>query len=260
MYKTKTLLFLLTFLTSAIYAQDYKGVFAIINDVDGYSNVRNSSKKIIGRIIDYEVFAIASFLDKADNVYVPIIYGWGLPDIFTRFGWGEKASDKLKEKEGFIHQSRVKYLYDLPRLTKTLTKDRKIVFSNNDATFNIVIGAFDKMQHKIGKDQFGCDATIDSYPIHGIDGEIEYKLYDGSIRKATEIKSIHCVIDGDSFSFQKEHLCGYLEPNTDSMYMVKAATNVYYLVMLNSDGAGGYEIVWTIKDKKIKSAITFRDF
>lgn len=229
------------------FSQDYKGAFAIINDPDGYTNVRNQSKKIIDRITDFEIIAINDFCSPVEN-YKCVDYGWKAKDSFTRFGWGEKGYDQAKEKSGLIHSSRIKYLSDLPQLTKTIVDKNKIVFENQNIKFEIITGKFDATSYIVTEDK------IDDYPIWGYDG---YCLCDTN---AVDIKSINYSFGEEKYSFPKKALIGYLAPNHEYMYVAKAADNIYYLIMSNGDGAGGYELVYTIKDKILISAIAYRNF
>lgn len=60
--------------TNFTFSQEYKGAFAIINDADGYTNIRDKSKRLIDKVSDFEVIAINDFCDSPNN-YMCVDYG-----------------------------------------------------------------------------------------------------------------------------------------------------------------------------------------
>lgn len=247
----KLLSFAISFILSAtsIFSQEYKGAFAIISDIDGYTNIRNKSQQVIDKVYDHEILAINDFCVTAEN-YMCVDYGWNAPKgTFMRFGWGEESYKTDNEKNGIIHSSRIKYLIDLPQLEKEIVDKKTVIFEGQDIHVEVSTGRFDVSEYEnVTEDKIG------NYPIWGYDGFCKCDP------NPTEIKSIIFTFADQKLVFPHEALIAYLRPNVDNMYVAKASENIYYLVMLNSDGAGGYELVYTIKDKKLVSSIAYRNF
>lgn len=137
----------------------------------------------------------------------------------------------------------------MPQLSKNVIDKNNITFTGKGIHVEVLTGRFEVSAYKkVTEDK------IENYPIWGYDGFCECDP------NPTEIKGIHVTFDDQKLIFPKEALIAYLSPNADNMHVAKASEGVYYLVMHNSDGAGAYELVYTIKDKKLVSAIAYRNF
>lgn len=99
-------------------------LFAIINDPDGYTNVRDENEKVIGKIYNDEIFAVLAVYEPIGNLPIE----WKLD------------SEGKAAKSGYIHESRIKYLGQLPQLKKRISNNSAI-FEKDNIKITISIGA-----------------------------------------------------------------------------------------------------------------------
>ena len=93
--------------------------------------------------------------------------------------------------------------------------------------------------------------SIDNKFPWGTDGNIPKKEY-----KAVQFKT-----GNSTLSFPDNMFKDLFEPNLDmTMAYHDKSTGKFYIEAINSDGAGGYVVVWTIKDKRIIGRETFIPF
>ena len=81
-------------------------------------------------------------------------------------------------------------------------------------------------------------------------------------RILTEIKSITLVQNDKKYPFPKEAIQNIFQPTTEAPYFGVAVgtDNHLFLYMSNSDGAGSYEVVWTIKNGEVFNQFLYRNF
>lgn len=240
--------FFLTILASApLLAQ--LTPFAIINDSDGYTNIRyGKNKKIVDRLHSNQVFAIRSIVDDD---------GWqdwfwiDYPDYAQRKKPFERFVNKTRD--GMIHKSRMKALPDLPQWKKSL-EDSTLVCTRGLDRITIRYGKFIKKNHtyqKVGQDLI---VKIDGSEPWGIDGV----LHDNT----TEIKSITIEINKQKSEFPQEAIKNMLRPTTilANFGVAESSDKTLFLYMSNSDAAGGYDVVWTIKSGRVVNQFIYRNF
>ena len=211
--------------------------FGIINDNDGFTNIRSDDlKKVIDKIKINQVFAESPTMDEKNN------------SVFIEYPDWSQGKKKIevyvnKTKSGYIDRSRVKYLSELPQFKETIVEDKSIIFSNKNTIINVKIGIFDKTKHKIKytKDSDFVE-KIDGFGTWGTDGVIFPNL--------KEIKSITINYNGKLTTFPKESLRNLFLPSTnpDLVGVAESTDNTLFLYMSNGDGDGGYNVVWTIKN------------
>lgn len=246
--KDYILIFLFIF-SGAIYAQmdcvlygdsAYLAPFAIINDADGYTKVRDAEGKVIGKIPENEIFAVPSY-GEYSYPYNYIIWS-------TKNGKGRYDFDE----SGLMHHTRIKYLSQMPLLERTI-KDNSITFSNKKYTLTVRIGPFDKDKHDMTpeKERMEGPVTVDGYKVYGIEGIFYSNL--------KEIKSMSYRIEGKEYNIPQEYLTGYFSPNPDNMFVAIGDNDTLYLSMTNGDAAGGYGVAWKIRGGDI-SVVAFLDF
>lgn len=226
---------------SKIYENNiYVTPFAIIDDADGYSNVRGEKREIIGKIYDNQVFAVPSFEDETTDKYMSVLWN---DNNLTRYSLDN-------EKHGYVHKTRIKYLKDLQLLKKEINGNA-IRFENTKYEIKIKLGKFDINQYRMGLDENGNLCCIENYDIYGTDGILHENLI--------EIKEILIKLNGEENFILPEFLIGYFSPNIEAMFVAEGKNDTIFISMTNGDGAGGYGVVWTIKGNQIFVA-TFRDF
>jgi len=204
-----------------VVAQDIEGSFAVINDKDGYVNVRKE-KSVHSKV-----------LKKLDNNTLIFVFVY------------DKAHDGnwiYVDNEGYIYNDRVKWIEELPKAAKGVEKKNAIHFSGKDIQVALSTEKFDKSKHsfKYHKEYRDIIEKIDGKPFWGTDGEMPREEY----------KNIQIYINGKHVSLPKSAYDDLYEPTfyteNNSVYYDKEHDN-YYIVATNSDGAGAYMVCWQIE-------------
>jgi len=212
----KTLLLFL-FLPSASFAQ-----FTIIQDPDGYCNLR--SRPEFGDNVQRK-------LKNGAIVYAFEAEGGWLNIDYTEHG---------EIVQGYIYKDRAKLVTDFPEIPTVGQDNNTITLSTNTITVTVSTADFDASKHKLAfyKDNPDQLEKIDGLRYWGRDGGIP----------ATQYKSVAVVMNGIEIVLPPEALAALYEP---SLYYTKAnydaANDVLYIHSMNSDGAGGYEVIWKIE-------------
>lgn len=129
---------------------------------------------------------------------------------------------------------------ELKQVPLIKSDQRYSLFQKDSFQVIITTGTFNKSKHKIQYvDKYVV--KIDNKPFWGTDGGLPTRT----------INSVYIIIGKDTISIPTTKMNDLYNPNL-------FATNVYfsrdrkrlYIDMINSDGAGGYEVTWIIQDKK----------
>lgn len=198
------------------------GQFAIIQDKDGYCNVRSSSEKG-NNIID--------ILDNGHLVYV-----------FENDGnWSNiDYSKSNKELNGQVYKDRLRLISSymhIPILTKS---KRQTVFKKDSLKIILTSQSFDRTKHnftysKENKDQV---QLIDNKKYWGTDGGLPN----------TEYKSIEVYIGNTKVTLPNDALENLYEVSFYNCHVNYDKTNdIIYIQTMNSDGAGSYEVIWKVE-------------
>ena len=216
------LLLLFLLISSYTFAQVNENYFfAVINDKDGYVNVRKE-KSVHSRV-----------LKKLDNNTLIFVFVY------------DKAHDGnwiYVDNEGYIYNDRVKWIEELPKVAKGVEKKNAIHFSGKDIQVALSTEKFDKSKHsfKYHKEYRDMIEKIDGKPFWGTDGEMPREEY----------KNIQIYINGKQVSLPKSAYDDLYEPTfyteNNSIYYDKELDS-YYIVATNSDGAGAYMVCWQIE-------------
>ena len=197
------------------------GAFAVINDKDGYVNVRKE-KSVHSKVLKKLDNNTLIFVLEYDKAY----YGnWIYAD-----------------NEGYIYNDRVKWIHKLPKIAKGIVKGNTIVFEGKDIQVALSTEKFDKSKHsfKYHKEYRDIIEKIDGKPFFGTDGNMPKEAY----------KSIEIKIRGKQVSIPQSAYSDLYEPNlyTDLnfVYYDKDSNNLY-IVANNGDGAGSYMVCWQIE-------------
>lgn len=197
------------------------GAFAVINDKDGYVNVRKE-KSVHSKVLKKLDNNTLIFVLEYDKAY----YGnWIYAD-----------------NEGYIYNDRVKWIHKLPKIAKGVVKGNTIVFEGKDIQVTLSTEKFDKSKHsfKYHKEYRDIIEKIDGKPFFGTDGNMPKEAY----------KSIEIKIRGKQVSIPQSAYSDLYEPNlyTDLnfVYYDKDSNNLY-IVANNGDGAGAYMVCWQIE-------------
>jgi hypothetical protein len=204
--------------------------FGIINDLDGFVNVRSSAEK--GNNIS----------DKLENGF--IVYYFEPKGNWINIDYKKNG----KELNGYIYKDRIKYITDFQKIPLKSELDGKVNLENENIKIEISETKFIKEKHKLKflKNDKSILEKIDNLQIFGTDGNIPKREY----------KSINIEINNVKMKLPSIALKNLYEP---SLYNSKASydekNDILYIISSNSDGAGGYEIIWIIEKKKYKYRI-----
>ena len=218
----KHLILLFFLISNVVFAQVIEGgAFAVINDKDGYVNVRKE-KSVHSKVLKKLDNNTLIFVLEYDKAY----YGnWIYAD-----------------NEGYIYNDRVKWIHKLPKIAKGVVKGNTIVFEGKDIQVALSTEKFDKSKHsfKYHKEYRDIIEKIDGKPFFGTDGNMPKEAY----------KSIEIKIRGKQVSIPQSAYSDLYEPNlyTDLnfVYYDKDSNNLY-IVANNGDGAGAYMVCWQIE-------------
>jgi hypothetical protein len=207
----------LLLISNLSFSQEFE--FAIIQDKDGLSNVReeaNLKSKIVGTVKNDELVFVFDDEENKD--------------------WFMVESSKIS---GFIHKSRIKQLTKFNEINPSNQSENNIRFKNNNFSIDIFSEKFNKKKYTI---TYETDRKF----IKLLNGKKFYGT-DGPIPKIA-LKSINLKIGQKLISIDKNLLEDLFEPNFDNTQVFfDKTTQTIYLSMHNSDGAGGYSVAWVFK-------------
>ena len=201
--------------------------FAVINDKDGYVNVRK------------EKSAQSKVLKKLNNKTIVFVYNY------------DKATDGnwiYTDEEGYIYNDRVKWIHKFPIIAKGIAKGNTIVFEGKEIQVVLTSGKFDKSKHSFEyfKDSStGIEVIDDPALLYGNDGKMP----------TTEYRSIVINIHGKQVSLPKDAYSDLYEPTflTDhnSVYYDKES-DILYIVANNNYADRPYKVCWQIEKGSYK--------
>lgn len=228
---TKTVaLFFCFFSASFMYAQEFQ--FAVIHDNDGSANVRKTPE-----IKDNSI-------EKLNNG--AIVYHFGSENNWTSIYYQKNG----KELEGYVYNDRLKRIAKYTKIKKKSDAENNLILSGKGITVSITTKKFDKSQHTF---------TYGNKVIKEIDNKQPYGS-DGDMPK-TEYQSIKVEFGDTVLLLPKEALQNLFEPNLDYTEVNYDEENdILYIQSLNSDGAGGYSVLWVIEHKKYKQRMEATPF
>jgi hypothetical protein len=213
----KIIIILFLFYSTKIFSQ-----YGIVEDKDGYTNIRK------------EKSAKSEVVKKVQNGQVLYIF--------------QPENDKeewLDCSGGYIHRSRVKFISTYKNIKPKLLKT-ELNFENKNLKISIKKEPFIAKNNKLNyrkANPKNNEATylekINGKKFYGCDGGIPKNQYGNST----------VTFNDQTTKLSTENL---FEPTLDYHKLFWDKINdIYYLTTSNSDGAGGYEVLWKIKDGKI---------
>ncbi|WP_258540427.1 SH3 domain-containing protein [Parvicella tangerina] len=204
----------------------------IIVDPDGYVNVR-SNPSIDNNIISTIPNETPVFCYDRDGNWVPV-------EVYI--------GDSLKQ--GFVYFDRIQFLDSLEVFEPSKEENHVVSFHIGPVT--IIMKEQDLSVNELNildcEDEHGyCYFAKDGKRIWGTDGGRPYRGYQ------------YITINSNEYSSISPEISHYFQPNlTYSSCAVHNST--IYLSASNSDGAGGYIVVWTIKGNQIVDHHAFYGF
>ena len=217
----KHLILLFFLISNVVFAQVIEGGFAVINDKDGYVNVRKE-KSVHSKV-----------LKKLDNNTLIFVF---------EYDKAQEGNWIYADNEGYIYNDRVKWIHNFPQIAKGIAKGNTIVFEGKEIQVVLSTEKFDKSKHsfKYHKEYRDVIEKIDGKLFWGTDGNMPKREY----------KSIEVKIRGKQVSIPQSAYNdlyeSYLYTEFNSVHYDKD-NDILYIVALNGDGAGAYMVCWQIE-------------
>ncbi|AKQ47365.1 hypothetical protein TH63_19655 [Rufibacter radiotolerans] len=195
---------------------------AIINDKDGFTNVRkepNAQSSIIHKITNNKVFwyDLEQAQDGSDwvKVYIPT----------DAFSLKTRENDYI---EGFIHTSRLQPLEQIKS------------YKGSDFSFKYVIEPFKLGGRSVEKQDGKWVKAIGGRNVWGTDGNFP----------KIQVKGIQVNVAGKAIPIGKALYADIYECTND--FKVYKSADTYFVYQWNSDGAGAYQVVWVFTKAGLK--------
>ncbi|WNJ17136.1 hypothetical protein [Pontibacter sp. G13] len=201
------------------------GQVATIQDPDGWTNVRKApdgKSEVIHKIFEHEVFWYDfGGMDQEQawiSIYIPK----------HNYSLGKSEPNFIV---GFIHRSRLLKLEQLEE------------YAGIEFQFDYQLSDFDSTDRVIDRQGGQWVVAIDGRPVWGTDGNFpKTQVDDIKVRLNGKEIVIHEVFYSDIFE------CG-------SKLSIYKNGDTYFVHQSNSDGAGGYEIVWVLDKNGLKQRL-----
>ncbi|RZJ73607.1 hypothetical protein [Flavobacterium sp.] len=202
--------------------------FGIVNDPDGFCNVRSEAK--FGKNIT----------DKLANGFVVYVFepkqNWSNIDYYK----------EGKDKNGFIYKDRIRLVSDFPQIPLKTSNSENAILETDKISIELIQTRFIPKNHKFGyfQNNNAIVTEIDGAKFFGTDGNIPKREY----------QSIKITIDGKPIELPKTAFRDLYEPtlhNTRANY--DETNDILYVHSSNSDGAGGYDVVWIVEKGEYKT-------
>jgi hypothetical protein len=223
---------LLTLFSCILFELSF-GQFAIVADKDGFVNVRKSAD-ITSSIIDT--------LWNGQIVYC----------FETEGEWRPTDYDLSREnKHGYVHGSRVKFIDEFDNIGYEVLTDSTLAFKKDSIKLVITKTPFQAENHRLdyhtgnaAKNEMSWLEKINGKEIWGTDGNVPKNQYG----------QITLTIGKDKIFLPFDNL---FEPHLEfTKVHIDWKNKTVYISAINSDGAGGYAVLWIVEDGKFKERIT----
>ncbi|MGG5208312.1 hypothetical protein ACQWU4_05140 [Chryseobacterium sp. MIQD13] len=216
--------------------------FAKIVDKDGYVNMRKNAdlkSSIVGKINSEEIIYIFN-VDETNKDWVNADYT-------------NKNGELLS---GYIHSSRIRFLESYESVPQTAVSENKTVFNSKNIKIIIESEPFNYKENKkfFSSTDYNGQKIEDKFKgqhIWGTDGTIpqtHYKLI--SIKMNGKTLQIPLKEVENLFNINTEFATCYYDPKNETLY----------INMVNSDGAGGYAVLFKIVKGEYKGKTLIMPF
>lgn len=251
-------------IANIIYSQE----LAIINDKDGYTNIRekpNVNSKVLWKAYTGQIFRVfdawcengrmqtSEFMHRMNpktkkNENIPHPHpDWIYVDLPEEF----PAIDTNFAKGGFIHISRLKILSCEANTFKEIEPDN-FSFQKDSVKAKVVYRPFQAANHKITirGSEFLVDGVLPKggdRPLYNINSKEKIDPYAwGESGRQNEIGSIEIAINNKIVEIPAFEFLGLFYLHTPYLFFDDSGVMILY--MHNSDGAGYYASAFLIKD------------
>lgn len=212
---------------------------ALIKDPNGYCNIRQSASiqsKVLDTLSNDRIIFV--FEEHAEGNWLPVDY--------------KKGNETIS---GYVHKSRIAFLTSLSTFKQVTLNDSILKLQLDSFLLSMAKTSFNRKGRQLNFDKQQGYQTfmkyIDNKFPWGTDGNIPQKEY----------KFIQFKTRSTTLNFPTNWFKDLFEPNLDmtNVYLDKT-TGKFYIEAFNSDGAGGYLVIWTIKNRQIIGRETFIPF
>lgn len=215
---------LLLLATVLLLATSVNAQFAIIADKDGFVNVRSEPQ-------------------TGNNILDTLNAGHLIYCLENEGNWTDiDYSDNGKSANGFVYKDRYIPVTKYTSIPVVQRLPTTIKLAMDDIEISIKTGNFDQTKHKITyHEEFkGQVYLIDDKHVWGADGGMP----------TTQYQSISIKIGENTIDLPQNAIENLFQPSQE---YIKAnydkATKTLYLHASNSDGAGGYVVLWKITNE-----------
>jgi hypothetical protein len=221
--------------------QHLYGQFAVIQDPDGYVNVRktpSNKSDIIAKAYSGQVIFCYMPEESKDNWY-EIYHG---EESIKEFGrnWGS----------GYIYRSRLKYLSEFEIIPAKERSNEKVTFQKDSIKITMTKVPFipknNKLRYSPGDEKKHIESIlikINEKKIWGTDGDLPGNQY-GQISVEWGNNKFNLPKKSYDDLFEPNLLIGYTHVSFDK------SNNRLYIFASNSNAAGSYDVVWIIENRK----------
>lgn len=235
--KTKKIILL----TAVLSFQIFLAQFAKVVDQDGYVNIRkeaDAKSAIVGKVSSGEIIYVYDRDESSKN--------WLMADYLNKNG------DLLS---GHIYNSRVRYIESYPRVPSVSVTESKAVLASKNIKVEIIAEPFSYKENKKYFSSSRRDMQLtDLYkgkPVWGTDGTIP----------RTHYKSVTAKIGNNTVEIPAAETENLFNVNTEFTECYFDSENeTLYISMVNSDGAGGYAVLFRVEKGKYKGKTVIMPF
>jgi hypothetical protein len=217
---------LLVFVTNFMFGQKFQ--FSVIEDKDGFVNIRES--KEIGNNI----------IDKLPNG--KLVYHFGAEGNWINVNYLKNNI----ENSGYVYVDRVKNINEFKKISTLFSDNKSITFESDKVYLKITTKQFDKKSHTLthNKEYKNVLEKVDNVEIFGTDGNIPKNEY----------LNFEISINSMKIELQKEAYINLFEPNLYHTFVnYDKINNRLFIQSMNSDGAGGYAVIWMFQNGKYQN-------
>jgi hypothetical protein len=209
---------LLTILSNLALAQ-----FAVIDDKDGYSNVRRTAE--IGNNIQ----------DKLENGH--FVYCMETTGSWVNVDYDLKGRENINN--GYVYKDRLKVVTTFEKVGMISKGTYNSLFKNDSIKVTVTSQPFDKTKHTFTKDKDGSNyvGSIDGKHCYGTDGTLP----------TVEYKAITVAWGSKTMMLPKSAIQNLFEAHINKMEVnYDKANNTLYIQADAGDAAGSYFVIWKI--------------
>ncbi|MDR6919411.1 MULTISPECIES: SH3 domain-containing protein [Chryseobacterium] len=235
--KTKKIIFL----AAVLSFQWSLAQFAKIVDKDGYVNIRKNAdakSDIAGKVNSGEIIYVYDRDESSKN--------WLMVD------YPVKNRDLIS---GYVYNSRIRYIESYPRVPSVSVNESKTVLASKNIKVEIIAEPFSYKENKKYFSSSRRDMQLtDLYkgkPVWGTDGTIPRTHYKSiTVKIGNSTVEIPAAETENLFNVNTEFTECYFDSENETLY----------ISMVNSDGAGGYAVLFKIEKGKYKGKTVIMPF